>query len=378
MAIEGPLRELSLEDVLQLLEMARKTGVLTLRSELLRDRAEVHFEDGVIVFAHRQRSTHRLGQQLLRAGRITERELERALEVQRQDPDQRLGGVLLELGSVERETLESQLRFQLEETMYDLMGWTEGRFRFDEDAELARVPVAIAVRVESLLMEGARRIDEWTRLEPKVPNAEVVPVLAPDDEAGSGTLDLRPEEWEVLAEIDGERELREIAALLGRSSFDVAKIVYGLVNTGVVEVQDEPQRLPETAIDSAVDELSWLLRAGDADAAVDRAAELHAVNPDRPDIAVLYGSALRAKGRLRAATEAFARAVELDPLGEDGHYRLGFTAARIGEFERAARAWRTFLQLSPDDGRADVARRALAAIETLDDALQHEPHGVPA
>src|ERR671919_1930803 len=175
MAIEGPLAELSIQDVLQLLELAHKTGVLTVRSDRMNDEAIVHFSRGAIVFAVRKRSTRRLGQLLIRSGRLTQRELDRGLEIQRSDPARRLAEILLELGSVTEEQLEVQLRFQMEETIYELMPWDDGYFKFEERMEISEQRLLARVRVESLLMEGARRIDEWTRLESKVPNAEVVP-----------------------------------------------------------------------------------------------------------------------------------------------------------------------------------------------------------
>ena len=176
MAIEGPLEELSIQDVLQLLELARKTGVLTIRSDRLSDEAIVHFSRGAIVFAVRRRSTRRLGQLLIRAGHLTQRELDRALEIQHADPARRLAEILLEMGSVGEEELERQLRFQMEETIYELMAWVDGYFKFEERTEVAEQRLLARVRVDSLLMEGARRIDEWTRLESKVPGAEAVPV----------------------------------------------------------------------------------------------------------------------------------------------------------------------------------------------------------
>jgi hypothetical protein len=70
-AIEGPLKELGLEDVFQLLELTRKTGVLRIRSERWNDDAVIHFDRGAVVLAARRRSMRRLGQQLLRAGQVT-------------------------------------------------------------------------------------------------------------------------------------------------------------------------------------------------------------------------------------------------------------------------------------------------------------------
>ena len=86
-------------------------------------------------------------------------------------------------------------------------------------------------------MEGARRIDEWARIAHKIPHLAVVPVLAPIDEDHPSLLDLLPNEWEMLGMIDGQADLRGIALKLGRSEFDVAKIAYGLLSTGIIQVR---------------------------------------------------------------------------------------------------------------------------------------------
>jgi tetratricopeptide (TPR) repeat protein len=365
MAIEGDLAELSIQDVLQLLELAHKTGVLTVRSDRLNDETIVHFTRGAIVFAVRRRSTRRLGQLLIRAGKLTQRELDRALEIQRLDPTRRLAEILLEMGSVDEEELERQLRFQMEETIYEVMPWNDGHFRFEERAELSAQRLLARVRVESLLMEGARRIDEWTRLETKVPSPETVPMLAFVSERDSTPVELRAQEWEVLAEIDGECDIRQIAADLGRSAFDVAKTVYGLVSTGLVEVVERPDRIPEEQLDHACAEVADLLRAGRVDDAQKLAAQLEASYPERADLALLSGRTLAAQNRMRAATESFTRAVGLDPVSAEAHYLLGFAAIRTGELERASRAWEAFLRLSPNGETGELAGKALTSLRTL-------------
>jgi tetratricopeptide (TPR) repeat protein len=365
MAIEGALAELSIQDVLQLLELAHKTGVLTVRSERQNDEAIVHLSRGAIVFAVRRRSTRRLGQLLIRAGKLTQRELDRALELQRSDPTRRLAEILLEMGSVGEEELERQLRFQMEETIYEVMPWDEGYFKFEERGEIGEQRLLARVRVESLLMEGARRIDEWTRLEAKVPSPEAVPVLAANTDRDATPLELRSDEWEVLAEIDGDRDVRQLAADLGRSAFDVAKIVYGLVSTGVLEVTERLTRIPELELKGAVEDVETLLRAGRADEAQKLAAQLETSFPDRADLAVLSGRALVAQNRMRAATESFSRAVGLDPLAMDAHYLLGFAAIRTGELERATKAWETFLRLAPNGEQRQLAAQALASLRAL-------------
>lgn len=373
MAIEGPLSELGIQDVLQLLDLTRKTGVFTVQAPSMHDEAVVTFERGTILSARRRRSLRRIGQQLLRAGKLTERELERALEVQRQSDSRRIGEILLELGSVSAEELERQLRFQIEETIYDLMGWEQGEFRFEERASVPVDSFPVRVRVESLLMEGARRIDEWSRLEPRIPSLESVPRLNDVDEANSAPLDLRPDEWEVLAEIDGERDIRQIAADLGRSTFDVSKIVYGLVTTGVLSVEEPRTRRPERELAPLLDELRVRLAAGQNDEAARLSNELQQAYPESGPIALLNGKALLRQGRVRAATEAFARAVTLDPLEAEAHYEFGFAAARIGDFGRAEQAWSNYLRLTADAPGPERSRaaRALECVRSLRQIL-HE------
>lgn len=374
MAIEGPLEELGIQDVLQLLELARKTGVLTVRSDRLDDEAVVHFDHGTIIFAARRRSTRRLGQVLIRAGKLTEGELERGLELQRQTPERRLAEILLEMGSVSESDLERVLQFQMEETIYEVMAWDQGYFRFEE-RHVGDNRVLARIRVESLLMEGARRVDEWTQLESKVPSADAVPALsysAAGEGLTSAPLELRPEEWEVLAEIDGERDVRQIAAALGRSTFDVAKMIFGLVNVAVVQIQERRSRMPERELHAAVREVEQLLKAGQAEEAARRAGELEGSQPESAELALLSGRALQAQGRMRAAAEAYARAAGLDPHSADAHYRLGFAAVRTGELRRAADAWRTFLRLSEGGPRRKVVAHALAAVDTLDQLLAQE------
>lgn len=371
MAIEGPLKELSIQDVLQLLDLAHKTGILTVRSESLDDEAIIHFSKGQIVFAVRRRSTRRLGSLLIRSGKLTQRELDQALEQQRKDPTRRLAEILLEMGSISEDELERQLKFQMEETIYEIMSWDEGYFRFEEHAEIAQHRLLARVRVESLLMEGARRIDEWTRLESKIPDSESIPVLSPGKEGESTPLDLRPDEWEVLAEIDGERDVAGLAADLGRSTFEVAKIIYGLVSAGVVQVKEMRGAMPESELPKAIAQVDALLVAGRLEEAERMANELEQAYPESPELALLSGKTLTAQGRMRAATEAYARAVSLDPLLAEAHLALGFSAVRTGELRRAGDAWKTYLRLSPNGGQGRLVAEALKHVRALDEIL-HE------
>src|SRR2546428_10689475 len=112
MAIEGPLRELGIHDVFQLLDLSRKTGVLRVTSELRHNAGTVSFEGGTIIFAEIRSNPHPLGALLLRTGKITDADLERARDMQeRQGHHRRLGAILVSFSTLTPWELVSLVRF---------------------------------------------------------------------------------------------------------------------------------------------------------------------------------------------------------------------------------------------------------------------------
>ena len=380
MAIEGPLRELALTDVFQLLDLSRKTGTLTVTHEARHRPAVVRFDRGAVVGAELGEPTERIGHLLLRAGKVTEGHIEAARREQERAPGRPLGAILVEQGAVTVPEVQRQLRFQIEEAIFDLIQWKDGYFRFEEGPASGNGAVTVRVPTESLLMEAARRVDEWSTLESKIPHMGIIPALTPDSADGP-TLDLHPIEWEVLAEIDGSRTLKEIAANLGRSDFDVAKIVYGLVTTGIVETLEERVVRATAAAATTWDrplldgmgEARLAISDGQADRARRILDDLSRAHPDRPEVWLLLAAAQRRLGRWGEAVISLGRAAALDPLAAATHYHLGFAAARTGELHRAHEAWSTYLRLEDGDrARRENAERARAAAEALLAALDRE------
>jgi hypothetical protein len=236
MAIEGPLQDIGIHDVFQLLDLTRKSGRLRVSSSARKNEGSVYFRSGAVVEATMRANMHTLGALLRRAGKVTDEQVASAVAAQKSGDRRRVGEILVAQGAVTKREVERYMRQQMETVVFELFSWREGRFSFT-DAKEGDAPVDSAIRVstESLLMEGARRIDEWSRIADKVPNAHVVPAIAALGDGPESPIDLRPNEWELLALVDGERTIREIAALLAISEFDVAKATYGMMSTGLVE-----------------------------------------------------------------------------------------------------------------------------------------------
>jgi hypothetical protein len=370
MAIEGPLRELGIHDVFQLLDLSRKTGVLRVTSELRHNAGTIYFEDGSVIYAEIRSNPHPLGGLLLRSGKITEADLERARDMQtRQGDSRRLGEILASLGAITPRELQRQVRFQVEEVVFEVMSWREGYFSFTE-GPLSDITAEAAVRIstEALLMEGARRIDEWARIEKRVPHLGVLPTYAPSTQGGD--LDLLPPEWEVLALIDGHRDLRAIAATLGRSDFDIAKTLFGLESAGLIALVD-PGTAPRGRT-SAPDAASLVAEAEEAygrrdldraRAAAERAA---VVQPHDPAVHLLLGRVHLAAGRPGEAVDELRRALRLDP-GALSAYRLqGYALVQLGRFAEAVEQWEQWDRLAVNEPqeaphRDDVASAKAAA-----------------
>ena len=380
MAIEGPLRELGIHDVFQLLDLSRKTGALTVTSVLRDNQGTVYFDHGAVVFAAIRSNPHPLGELLLRGGKIAEADLARARDAQRGLHSRRkLGELLVESGALTSKELERQVRFQVEEVVFELMSWREGFFSFEEQ-EVSDAPAEANIRIstESLLMEAARRIDEWSRIEGKVAHLGVVPVLAPVADDHPGFLDLRPREWEVLAEIDGTRDLRAIATLLAQSEFDVARVAYGLLSTGIVELRNgvhpgtnvaDAGASPATPTTVApLEAAASALHSGEPQVALAICERITAESPELAEGHLLYARVLNRLGRQDEAARAIARGIEADPLNSDLHAESGYCAAWAGDYLDALASWERALRLnpgSPDAQRIRAARDAASRLRCL-------------
>jgi len=354
--------------------LSRKTGALRIIAELARDEGTVYFEQGRVVHATLRSQQQTLGGALARVGRVSEADLARARAVVgRGDSARTIGDALVAAGVVTAREVERHARAQIEAVVFELMSWREGHFSFEESAE-GDAPAEASVRlsIESLLMEGARRIDEWSRIADTVPHVGVVAVLAPVKDDHPPLLDLRPAEWEVLAAVDGASDVRAIATALGASEFDVARTIYGLAVTGVIEVR-MPQRAPAEGGESAEGYVARATAALDArryEEALAAAMAAVTADPASADARLAAARALAALGRTADATDELRRAAQVDPLHPDVQRELGYAAARRGDLAGAVGAWAHYMRVAPGATDAPDIRAAREAAARLLSALE--------
>lgn len=183
MAFQGSLKELPLPDIIQLVSVSGKTGVFA----LTRDgdaNGEIFLRGGQIVHAHS--------------------------------------------GELEGE-----------EAVYELAIWPEGEFLFTAGQETDRT--TIQKSNTNLLMEAARRIDEWQVLSKRIPSTRLVPVFT--QQATTTSVSLTPHEWTLICKIDERRSIEEIAVGLALSPFETCKLLYGLITSGLVALKEDFTKL---------------------------------------------------------------------------------------------------------------------------------------
>ena len=375
MAIEGPLRELGIHDVFQLLDLSRKTGRLRVSSALRDNEGTVYFKDGRVVSATVRSNPHPLGAMLQRAGKITPADMDRALVAQQEPGETRkLGEILVAQGVLSKRELERHVRQQIETVVFELMSWHEGFFSFAEvDLDGTSVDALTSVTAEALLMEGARRIDEWMRIQPRIPHVGVIGTLADVNDAHPSTLDLLPNEWEVLAAMDGEADLRAVAAQLGRSEFEVAKIAFGLVTTGIVVVREPaPAAMHHVPLELAtlLNDSREALRDARSQEALSYAATAVSLAPSDAEARLLLARALFQLDRALEGEEELRRSLELDGSSGAALMEAARLRARRGALGEAIAHWQRVVLVCPTTALGQQARDAIDHATRLSAVLE--------
>lgn len=253
MGLSGNLKTMSMGDLLQWAALARKSGTLVIwRGDVEK---QVFVREGKILSSASNDPREYLGQFLMSYDYVSEDELNKAMQVQRES-GMLLGKILVTIGVIEEADLTRLMILKAEETIYDLFLWEEGDFRF-EDGQLPDYQmVPLSVDLTGLMMEGSRRADEWARIRELVPGDGLIPVP-------KGKLDREKAEVgskSVIDAIDGKRTIEEISLESRASTFLVARTIADLVSQDLVtfgapKSGSEPKRKePPAPAASAVSE----------------------------------------------------------------------------------------------------------------------------
>jgi tetratricopeptide (TPR) repeat protein len=357
MSIRGSLKEASLPDVLQLLAMGRKTGCLSVA-----DRSEfgyVYFDHGRISYASIVNRRDRLGDLLVKAGAITPAQLDEAITQQSRNRTRRLGELLVEQGALAVERLHEIIRVQIEEAVYFLFTWTNGTFNFEPDVLPDDQDLTVSINPESLLLEGARRLDEWSQIEKKIPSLDLVFEID-RRKLFSTEAELTAAQRTILEYVDGVRDVRAIADASGLVEFEVGKALYGLLSAGFVHRIGKSTPAAPTNPTANVDEHRAAGVALYKTAMLDEAARefRHVLSIDGSDLTARFYMGLLAARRdeWEEAVAAFTDAASHPQAGLAVFHNLAAAADRAGRSDEAQAAFERAAQLGGDtDARVQLS-----------------------
>jgi len=211
--LEGDLSRFEVPDLLTFLSVGRRTGVLAL--ERPEQETKLFLREGNPVFANSTLESLRLGNLLVRFGKVSQEQLDRVLG--RLTSGFRLGNVLLQDKRLNEEELASVLKVQVSEVVFDTFGWEAGIFTFYDRVPPPATAVTLDMNLQNLIMEGVRRIDEKGRLAEAFPDLSMVAESLVNPEHVKASVTLTPEEWRVYFLVDGRRSLSEICRIAGNA-----------------------------------------------------------------------------------------------------------------------------------------------------------------
>ncbi len=174
MSLHGSLSELPLPDVIQLVSVSGKTGMFEIRSNDVQ--GKIFLKDGQIVDA--------------------------------------------QVGELRGDN-----------AVYEMAIWSEGTFSFKPGEVSDRDTIHMSNA--SLMMEAARRLDEWRVLSRKIPSLDLVPYFTTREQVAD-QVTLSAQEWILVTRIDGVQTIEEIGRGLKWTPFDVSKLLFGMVTNDLV------------------------------------------------------------------------------------------------------------------------------------------------
>jgi tetratricopeptide (TPR) repeat protein len=339
MAIKGSLKEASLPDVLQLLSMGKKSGCLAVTHR--NNFGYVYFDKGLISYASIVNRRDRIGDILVKAGSITQAQLDSAISAQVAHRDKRIGELLVAQGAISRQALDAQIRGQIEEAVYYLFTWTEGTFNFEADVRPEERDLLVSINPESLLLEGARRVDEWSLIEKKISSLDLVFDVDRRKLLDSG-VELPPEQKFILDLLDGRRDVLAVIEESGLGEFEVGKTVYGLVSAGFAQRIGKTKAAEPAVSDARVDEHRNLgiafYKTGMLEEAMREFRRVSELREQDAEARFYIGLALMRQNKWAEAVAVFRECVSNPGARPSAFHNLSHALERLGRYEEAKAA----------------------------------------
>lgn len=245
MALKGNLRDFPITQLLNLVRLARKTGMLVVDGSA--ESVQVCFRDGRLACARVDQVADDLISVLQKQRKLStaqSRALQRRNVLQ---PDKQLGLLLINANYFTQQEILSALQNHYAETLQRIFSWTEGEFHFENECPPPEDKIPIRMGLESLILESTRRLREAEQLQEEIPNLEAVLRFAERPGTNIRRMSLKSDEWRVISFINARNTLQQICQAAQISDLQMRRIVYGLLQAGIVELIAPSHRPPASS-----------------------------------------------------------------------------------------------------------------------------------
>jgi len=247
MALRGNLRDFTITQLLNLINLAQKTGTLVVDGPS--EQALISFKDGKLAYARVGQEDGSLANVLHKANKLTVNQYRAIVDRAGKISDKELGLLLINAGYMSQEDILSNLQGYFTEVVRRLFTWVEGFFRFEAEMLAPADRINVRLDLENIIIEGSRQLREWEQLSDEIPSLDMALKFT---DRPLKNVNLSVEEWRVVNFINPKNTMKQIAQTNKLNDLEVRRIVYGLLQAGLVEivrpegtsVQQSPKMFP--------------------------------------------------------------------------------------------------------------------------------------
>lgn len=234
MALKGNLRDFSITQLLNLVNVAQKTGTLIVEGPA--EKVWVCFRAGKLSYAQLGEENSHLAAILHKANKLNPAQFRIIRERAGNISDKELGLLLINARYVTQQDILASLQAHFVAVVNRLFTWVEGLFRFENNLLPPDDKITVRISLENLIIEGARRLREWEQLQDEIPSLEMALKFADRPGSNIRNVNLSVEEWRVVSYINPKNSIRQIAVTNKMNEIEIRRVVYGLLQAGLVEI----------------------------------------------------------------------------------------------------------------------------------------------
>ena len=232
MALKGNLRDFSTTQLLNLVNLARKTGKLTVNGQ--NQKAFLYFREGRLIHASTNADEGHLTEMLLKTGKLTQEQVNMVNSQSGSSSDKVMGKYLMDARLVSRDDIVQGVKDYMLEIVYDLFSWTDGGFFFEQNYLPTNDRITVPLNLDNVILEGSRRIQEFDKLQDELPDLGTIALKITDKPLRD--VKLTQDDWRVISHIHPRNSVKQIAQNNNMDEFQIRKIVYGMLQAGLVEL----------------------------------------------------------------------------------------------------------------------------------------------